>query len=99
MFLALTVRRIKHGSYEDFRRAWEPEEHPDLTGRIYHARKVDDEDEIVSLGIFSESEDEARAALDRLPPEQEEERQERMEEFVEETIADGVYEIVEEIER
>jgi hypothetical protein len=99
MFVALSVRRIKHGTYEDFRRAWEPEEHPDFTGRIYHARKIGDDDEIVSMGIFSETEDEARAILDRLPPEQEEERQARMDEFVEELIADGIYEIVEEIER
>ncbi len=99
MFVALSVRRLSPGSYEDFRRAWEPEEHPDLPGRIYHARKVGDDDEVVSFGIFAATEDEARAAFDRLPPEQEEERQARMEEFVDEVIADGIYEVVEEIER
>ncbi len=98
MICTLTARRLKPGSYEAFRAAWDPADAPpEVIGRwrrIYHARDVDDEDVVLSFGLFDGTLDELRelqgqagrgGQVDRIAP------------LVEEVLLDGSYEVVEEI--
>jgi len=48
----LTVRRLKPGSYDDWRKAWEPDEWPDGSKRAYILRNVDDPDEVIAFGFY-----------------------------------------------
>ena len=56
-FVAVTVRRLKPGAYDAWRKAWHDPEDPDSLGpdqesKAYIARNVDDPDEIVAFGFF-----------------------------------------------
>lgn len=98
MFVFLTHRRLKPGTWEQFRQAWEPDEVPAEAGdeRVYHVRSLEDENEIISFGIA----DMSREDLERLgqePDDAERRRQERMAQFVESTGVDGVFEVIEEL--
>lgn len=98
MLVFLTHRRLKPGSYEQFRRAWQPDEVPPEAGdeRVYHVRSLENENEIISFGIADVSrEDFERLAGDL--DDAERRRQERMAEFVEWTGVDGVFEVIEEL--
>jgi DNA ligase D-like protein (predicted 3'-phosphoesterase) len=53
MHAFLTVRRLKSGSYEDWRKAWEPEEWPEGSERAYILRNVDDPDEVIAFGFYN----------------------------------------------
>ncbi|HXF97149.1 MAG TPA: hypothetical protein VNJ46_00880 [Gaiellaceae bacterium] len=94
MHALLTVRRLKPGTYEDWRRAWEPDEWPEGAIRAYILRNVDDPDEVVAFGFF-----EGAAALREDPAVRESQRArfERMAPYVASTGADGLYEVVEEV--
>jgi hypothetical protein len=98
MICTLTARRLKPGAYEDFRAAWDPADAPaEVIGRwkrIYHVRDVDDQDVVISFGLFDgslgelrqmQSEMERGAQLTRVDP------------LVQEVLLDGSYEVVEEI--
>jgi heme-degrading monooxygenase HmoA len=94
MLCALSVRRLMPGSYEDFRRAWEPEEFPEGFNRAYHLRNLNDENQVVSFGLY----DGTLEDLERIRDQQkEEERQSRMAEFVESTDVDAMFEVVDEV--
>ena len=96
MLVALTVRNLKPGSYEQFRKAWEPEDWPEKWERAYHIRNVNDENEVISFGFFNGTLDELRQLRDESGSE--DERQRRMSELVESTGADGIYEVIEEVQ-
>jgi hypothetical protein len=92
---ALTVRRLKPGSYDEWRRAWEPAEWPEGAQRAYILRRVDDPDEVIAFGFF-----EADLGALRDDPRLQEEQTRRLEAmapYVESTGADGIYEVVEEV--
>lgn len=96
MYVALTVRKLKPGAFDDFRRAWEPEEFPAPLQRAYHVRSLRDENEVVSFGFL----DADREWLERFREEVREAeagRAERMAPFVESVLADGLYEVVDEV--
>jgi predicted dehydrogenase len=94
MLCALSVRRLMPGSYEDFRRAWEPEEFPEGFTRAHHLRNLNDENQVVSFGFY----DGTLEDLERIRDQQkEEERQSRMAEFVESTDVDAMFEVVDEV--
>ena len=97
MLVFFSGRRLKPGSYDQFRRAWMPQgqELPQETVAIYHARNVKDPDEVISFGIFDGS-PEAVSAV-RGDEAAELKRQDAMAAFVENVPLEGVYEIVEEI--
>ena len=95
MLVALTVRNLKPGSYEQFRKAWEPEDWPEQWERAYHVRNVNDENEVISFGFFNGTLDELRQLRDESG--REDERQRRMAELVGSTGADGIYEVIEEV--
>ena len=97
MLVFFSGRRLKPGSYDQFRRAWMPEgeELPEGTVVIYHARNVKDPDEVISFGIF----DEGPEAIDDVRRDETAElkRQDAMAVFVENVPLEGVYDVVEEI--
>jgi hypothetical protein len=97
MLVFFSGRRLKPGTYDQFRSAWMPEDEelPDEAVTIYHARNVKDPDEVISFGVF----DAGREALEAVRGDEEAERrrQEAMAEFVENVPLEGVYEVVEEL--
>ena len=98
MLVFFSGRRLKPGSFDQFRRAWSPgdeEELPEGAVAIYHARNIKDPDEVISFGIFDVERD---AVQDLRGDESAElERQEAMAAFVENVPLEGVYEVIEEI--
>ena len=98
MLVFFSGRRLKPGSFDQFRRAWQPgddEELPAGAVAIYHARNVKDEDEVISFGIFDVDRDAVSEI--RGPEEAELKRQDAMAAFVQNVPLEGVYEVIEEI--
>lgn len=95
MYVFLTQRRLKPGGYDDWRRAWEPDEWPEGDRRAYILRNPDDPDEVIAFGFF-EGDLDALAGDERLE-EQQRRRLERMRPYIESVGVDGVYEVIEEI--
>jgi len=95
MHAFLTVRKLKPGSYDDWRKAWEPDEWPEGSKGAYILRNVDDPDEVIAFGFYDLDVEQMRGEP-RLQ-EQQRGRFERMAPYVESTGADGVYEVVEEV--
>lgn len=100
MLCALTVRKLKPGKFEEFRKAMPPPERAEVAEnwkQFYALRNVDDENEVITFGFFDGTLEELRAS-------QEEdvegggyrERRAATEELVESIGADGVFEVVEE---
>lgn len=99
MFCAVLIRRLKEGaSFEDFRKAWEPE--PGHFGgpvRVTHARRIDDEREIVSLSLLDISAEDLNASLERIA-EGERQRHELIADVIETTVSAGIYEVITEVD-
>jgi hypothetical protein len=95
MHAFLTVRRLKPGSYEAWRQAWEPEEWPEGSVKAYILRNRADPDEVIAFGFFEGDIDAIRG--DPRWDELQKARFDRMAPHVASTGADGVYEIVEEV--
>ena len=96
MFSALTVRKLKPGSYDDWRQAWEgggEEEMPEGV-EVYILRNMKDPDEIIAFGLFERDPDEMRASFDE---DAERKRHEAMAPYIESVGADGIYEVIERI--
>jgi hypothetical protein len=91
----LTVGGLAPGTYDDWRRAWEPEEWPEGFTRASILRNRDDPDKVIAFGFYEGDSDAFRA--DPHAQELQRTRVERMTPFVESTGADGVYEVVEEV--
>jgi hypothetical protein len=88
MLCALTVRRLKPGSFEDYRKAWDIE----VPGwRAYTVRNVDDENEVVSFGFFDGSMEDLRKSQQDFDYEG---FRKQVDQFVESTGTDGIYEVV-----
>jgi hypothetical protein len=95
MHAFLTVRKLKPGSYDDWRKAWQPEYWPEGSVKAYILRNVDDPDEIIAFGFYERQLNEIRD--DARLQEAQRDRFERMAPHVESTGADGVYEVIEEV--
>ncbi len=100
---ALSVRKIKEGSWEEFRKGWDVEEHggdhPPFIKQIFHVRSVDDPNMIVSMGIAEGDGEEIRSFMQQpLWRDLDAKRQAAMDPWVEETIVDGVFQVIDEIE-
>lgn len=96
MICFLSARRLKPGAYENFRAAWEPERWPQGAVRAYHLRHKDDENVVVSFGLYEGS----LSDLDRIREGHGDDpaRLERIAEHVDDTLVEGVFEVVEEVE-
>jgi hypothetical protein len=94
---AMTARKLKPGSYDDFRDAFMQESGswPEAWVRFYAVRGVEDEDLVVTFGFYDGTLEELRAS----GQEGYEEQQERIAPYVESVALDGIFEIVEERER
>jgi hypothetical protein len=95
-YAALTVRKLKPGTYDDWRKAWEGD--PANWPRGVHAyilRKLDDENEIIAFGLTDRSLDELRNEDLR---EEQQRRNEAMAPYIESIGADGFYKAIDEIE-
>jgi hypothetical protein len=96
--VALTVRKLKPGAYDDWRQAWEGESgnEPPQGVKAYIARKLDDPNEIVAFGMIDASAEQ----LEEMRPssETEQARQAAMAPFIDSVESDGMYEVIEEIE-
>ena len=97
MFCALTVRKLKPGSMEDFKEAFIPNdemEAPPGWKRFYALRNVNDENEVITFGLFDGTLEELRAG--QQDSGEYDRRRAAADEFVESVGADGVFEVVEE---
>jgi hypothetical protein len=96
MICFLSARRLKPGTYDDFRRAWEPERWPAEAIRAYHLRGQDDENLVVSFGLYEGS----LADRERIRDGHGDGtgRLERLAQHVEQTLLEGVFEVVDEVE-
>jgi len=97
MLCALTVRRLKPGKYEDFKRAFIPDEGVEAPAgwkRFYGLQNVEDPDEVITFGFFDGSLEQLRAGQAESPDF--DERRAAAAEFVESVGADAIFEVVEE---
>jgi heme-degrading monooxygenase HmoA len=97
MIVFFTARRLKPGSWEQFRRAWEGDARPPGFQRAYHARNIRDEDEIISFGLFDMSIEDYRRWREEADAE-ENSRVDALSAFVENEHVSGVYEVIETLE-
>ena len=91
-WVALTARKLKPGSYDEWRQAWETGETPEGV-KAYICRNVQDPDEILAFGIVEMSKEEIegqRGGDDSA-------RQDAMAPHVESVGTDGFYEVIEEV--
>jgi len=93
MLYFLTARRLKPGAFAEFRKAWEPDEWDPHFVRAYHVRNLNDENEVVSFGLYDGTVEDYRG----MSRPAEEGRIDRLSQFVEQVLVDGVYEVVEEV--
>lgn len=94
MYSALTVRKLKPGTYDEWRKAWGSDEDMPEGVEAYILRSLKDPDEIIAFGLFEGDIDEMRKMMD---PEADRARQEAMVPFIESIGADGVYEVIERV--
>jgi hypothetical protein len=96
MLCALTVRKLKPGTLEDFKKAFAPDEDqepPRGWKRFYALQGLADENEVITFGFFDGTLEEMRANKADNDYDQ---RRAAAEEFVESVGTDGVFEIIEE---
>ncbi len=99
MLCTLTARRLKPGTYDTFRQAWDPgDAAPEVIERwnpVYHVRDVSDPDVVISFGFFNGSLEELRDIQTKVGRG---DQIDRIAETVEEVILDGAYEVVERLD-
>jgi len=97
VYAALTVRKLKPGSYDAWRQAWESGEDdwPEGAGKAYILRSLNDPDEVIAFGFFSGDLDALRN--DASFQDMQRVRMEAMAPHIKSVGADGIYEVVEEI--
>ena len=96
MLCALTVRKLKPGTMEDFKQAFTPPEDaeppPGWKG-FYALRSVADENEVITFGFFDGSVEEMRA---NQQDNDYEERRAGADQYVDSVGTDGIFEVVDE---
>lgn len=98
MMCAVSVRQITPGSYEEFRKAWEPDPWlPNLRNALV-LRHEDDPEQVLTIGFFEGGQADLDALRD--DPEflaREEKRLRRIAQFEEHVLVNGIYELVEDV--
>jgi len=97
MLCALTVRKLKPGSMEQFRQAFIPSDDVEVPSgwkKFYALQNVGDENEVITFGFFDGTLEELRAG--QRDSSDYDDRRAAADEFVESVGADGVFEVVEE---
>jgi hypothetical protein len=98
MMCAVAVRRIRAGSYDEFRRAWQHDPWLPRYARALVMRNEDSPDQVLTMAFFDGTQDEYDATRDE--PETmaaEERRLYRIAEYEEAVLLSGVFELVEEV--
>jgi len=98
MLCALTVRKLKPGSFEEFKEAFVPDDMSEVPAgwkRFFALRNTNDENEVITFGLFDGTLDELREGQRGRGYD---ERRQAADEFVESVGSDGIYEVVEERE-
>jgi heme-degrading monooxygenase HmoA len=97
MLCAHTVRRLKPGTFDQFRDAFMPsaDEAPPGWVRFHMLRGLADPDEVVTFGFFDGTLEELESSQDDSDFE---ERRAAIGEHVDAVIANGVYEVAESLE-
>ena len=99
MMCAVTVREIKPDSYEQFRKAWEPDPWMPRLDRALVLRNEDNPDQVLTIGFFSATQDEMDTEIRDDPAvlEAEDRRLRRISEFEERVVLNGIFELAEEV--
>jgi hypothetical protein len=93
-YCALTVRKLKPGTYDDWRKAWGSEEDIPEGAEAYIVRNLKDPNEIVAFGLIDGDLDAIKEMIDE---DKEQARQEAMAPYIESVGADAIYEVIEHI--
>jgi hypothetical protein len=93
-YSALTVRKLKAGTYDEWRKAWGGDDVPE-EAEVYILRNLKDPDEIIAFGLIEGDMEEIKASMD---PDADKARQEAMAPYVESVGADAIYEVIEHID-
>ena len=99
MLCALTVRQLKDGTFDQFAEAFTPSESdgpPSGWVRFNMLRDTKDENRVVSFGFFDGTLDELEGSQDEHGYE---DRRSAADEFVEDVIVNGVFEVAREMTR
>ena len=98
MMCAVTVRQIKPDSYEQFRKAWEPDPWlPKLRNALVF-RNDDNPDQVLTIGFFDADQEQLDAVRDDPAVLAEEDRRlRRIAEFEERVLLNGIFEMVEDV--
>lgn len=98
MVCIVTVRKLKAGTYDEFRKAWEADEWPPSMTKAWIMRNEQDPDEVAAIAFFegSDDSDPMRRDPDRLASD--EQRAARMAPFVESVSLSGMFRVVEEVD-
>ncbi|HEX9351670.1 MAG TPA: hypothetical protein VF877_10405 [Gaiellaceae bacterium] len=95
MYCALTVRKLKPGTYDEWRQAWmSDEDNIPEGGEAYIVRNLKDPNEIIAFGLIEGDIDAIKASFDEG---EEQKRQEAMAPYIESVGADGIYEVIERV--
>lgn len=96
--VALTVRKLKPGAYDDWRKAWggENDDAAPAGAKAYIARRLDDPDTIVAFGMIDASLEDL--ADMRPSAEKEQARLTAMAPFIDAVESDGLYEVIDEVQ-
>jgi hypothetical protein len=93
MKAVFTARRLNAGHYDDFRKAWEPDQWPTGFKGAYLMRDTADPDQITIMGLFDVSDDQAARMQTDLEP-SERDRHERMAPHIAETLVSGLFDVM-----
>jgi hypothetical protein len=94
MLVALTVRKLKPGAFDEFEKAWAVGDLPPGFVRAYTARSLDDPDTIVSFGLFDGTIDDLRRAQSEFDYAA---QRAAVDAVVESTGTDGIFEVAIEV--
>jgi hypothetical protein len=98
MMCAVTIRMITPGSYDRFRRAWEPQPWPRQLARVLVTRNEQDPDQVLTASFFDIPAGELDAARDDTQVlGAEESRLRRIAEYEEAVVFKGIFEVVEDL--
>lgn len=96
MYAALSVRKLKSGSFEEWRKGWEPDEWPETVKKAYILRNLEDPDEVIAFGLSEASLEELTGLRDDASwQESETRRKARMAPHIDSEPISGFYEVVE----
>ena len=100
MMCTVKVRRLKPGTYDEFREALTPTNWPDALSHFLVLRSSEDPDQVCTIGYLEASNDLAETLRD--DPDlraAEAARLERVAGYTESVLASGLFDIVEKVER